>query len=67
MIKPKDDIEIVRNLNRCLDLRKLQRLLNVDEWNRFIELLETHQIVFSGDPTGFHIKDGELDCWDCGV
>lgn len=61
-----NDIETVSRVNSCLDLERLAKILPPGKWNRFIELLESGRLTFSGDPTGFHLKDkatGAVD--DC--
>jgi hypothetical protein len=58
------DQRIVQKVNSCLNLHRLNRIMKVREWNRFIEIVESGQFTFSGDATGFHIDeaDGVLDC-----
>jgi hypothetical protein len=60
----KDEL-IVRDLNSCLDLKRLKELWSNDEWNRFIELLDGGHLHFSGEPSGFHIKISPNSVRDC--
>lgn len=61
--------EIVREVNRCLNLTRLNLAITPEEWDQFADLVSEGKLVFSGDPTGFHIKwneDGTI-VEDCGV
>lgn len=50
-------IKIIRTLNACLDLGALSVLLSSEDWTALQEMVENGRLCFSGDPTGFHIKD----------
>lgn len=59
------NIDAVRAVNSCLNLRLLNDILPERKWNRFIRLLDEGELVFSGDPSGFHLKEGNHAVIDC--
>jgi hypothetical protein len=66
-----NDRQLVQAINRAIDLRTLRECarLGALDINHFIQLLDEGQLVFSGELTGFHIKqtpEGDV-VLDCGV
>lgn len=58
---------VVRHVNECIDLERLARVLLPGEWDAFARAVEQGRLVFSGDPTGFHVKLSESEVLDCGA
>lgn len=44
--------EIVREVNRCLNLTRLNLAITPEEWDQFADLVSEGKLVFSGDPNG---------------
>ena len=63
----KNDQEIIRTINKHLNLFAVSRDLTGDEVMRLHELLEETKLCFSGEFTGFHLledpdSDEVTDC-----
>lgn len=52
-------ISIVRTLNMCLRPEALRGYLTAEEWDELARLVESGQLVFSVEGTGFHLKANE--------